>query len=160
MRSRASPRFVLEVGVGECLPVSVAGKQLGRRAASRLLFEIDVGQRLPLASRTVKQASVSSIIQGGGKRRGASGGEERGGSAAECTTGHARGGAGPSTGRARRSLATTARCHQPVCGVANNWLAVWAASVMSVPPWPSAAVTKLAPCAPFGLWHILQMLCR
>ena len=28
------------------------------------------------------------------------------------------------------------------------------------PPWPSAAVTKLAPCAPFGLWHILQMLCR
>ena len=34
---------------------------------------------------------------------------------------------------------------QPVRGVVNgtNWFAVCAASVMSVPPWPSAAVTKL-----------------
>jgi len=46
----------------------------------------------------MKQASVSSAVQGGGKRRGAWGGRgERGGSAAECTTGHARGGAGPSS---------------------------------------------------------------
>jgi hypothetical protein len=28
-------------------------------------------------------------------------------------------------------------------GNGTNWLAVCAASVMSVPPWPSAAVTKL-----------------
>ena len=37
----------------------------------------------------------------------------------------------------------TASWHHHVCGAANNWFAVCAASVMSVPPWPSAAVTKL-----------------
>jgi hypothetical protein len=42
----------------------------------------------------MKQACCSSTDEGGGKRRG----EHVGGSAAECTTGHARGGAGPSTG--------------------------------------------------------------
>ena len=36
-------------------------------APSRLLFEIDVSERLPV-SRTMKQASVSSADQGGGKR--------------------------------------------------------------------------------------------
>jgi hypothetical protein len=35
--------------------------------------------------------------------------------------------------------------HHPVCGVVKgaNWFAVCAPSVMSVPPWPSAAATKL-----------------
>jgi hypothetical protein len=38
--------------------------------------------------------------------------------------------------------------HHPVCGTVNDiyWFAVCAASVMSVPPWPSAAVTKLVEC--------------
>ena len=37
------------------------------------------------------------------------------------------------------------KLNYPVCGVVNrtNWFAICAASVMSVPPWPSAAVTKL-----------------
>ena len=64
----------------------------------------------------MKQASVSSAVQGGGKRRAEGMG----------VTGH------------------DGKLTHPVCGVANNWFAVCAASVTSVPPWPSAAVTKLA----------------
>jgi hypothetical protein len=48
---------------------------------------------------------------------------------------------------------------QPACGVVNgpNWFAVCAASVKSVPPWPSAAATKLAAMklprsAIFAMW--------
>jgi hypothetical protein len=45
---------------------SGTGRRALRRAPSRLVLEIDVGQRL---RRTMKQASVSSALQGGGKRR-------------------------------------------------------------------------------------------
>jgi hypothetical protein len=38
------------------------------RPPSRLLLEIDVGQRLPISVATMKQASVSSAVHGGGKR--------------------------------------------------------------------------------------------
>jgi hypothetical protein len=80
----------------------------------RFLLEIDVGQRQPVVSRTVKQASVSSTDQGRGKRR-------------------------------AEGMGVTGKLTHPVCGVVNaSWFAVCAASVMSVPPWPSAAVTKLA----------------
>jgi hypothetical protein len=46
----------------------------------------------------MEQASVSSADQGGGKRRTEASSGREGGSAAECATGHARGGAEPSTG--------------------------------------------------------------
>ena len=49
-------------------PCLVAGEAV-RRRPSRLLLEIDVGERLTIVSRTMKQASVSSADQGGGRRR-------------------------------------------------------------------------------------------
>jgi hypothetical protein len=55
--------------VGGDAPGLVAGEEVRRRATARLNLEVDVGQRLPVASRTVKQASVSSAVQGGGKQR-------------------------------------------------------------------------------------------
>ena len=50
---------------------TVAGEQLGRRAPPRLLLEIDVGERLSVGVAAIKEASVSSTDQGGGKRRAA-----------------------------------------------------------------------------------------
>ena len=88
-----------------------------RRASSRVSSlaaarrpappRVDVGSACPLASRTMKQASVSSADQGGGKRR-AEGikrlpSERR--PSGEWTTGHARGGAGRSTGACRSRAA-------------------------------------------------------
>jgi hypothetical protein len=46
VRSRASPRFVLEIGVGECLPVSVADEATWPPRATPVILEIDIGQRL------------------------------------------------------------------------------------------------------------------
>ena len=48
----------------------VARHQSSRRPPLRLILEIDYASACPLASRTMKQASVSSTDQGGGKRRG------------------------------------------------------------------------------------------
>jgi hypothetical protein len=51
-------------------PRLVAGEQVCRRTPSRLLLEIDVGERLPVVIADDEvQASVSSAVQGGGKRR-------------------------------------------------------------------------------------------
>jgi hypothetical protein len=47
----------------------VAGEQVGRRAPSRLVLEMDVGERLPLASRTMKQASESHKASDADDRR-------------------------------------------------------------------------------------------
>jgi hypothetical protein len=56
--------------VGGDAPGFVRSEQLGRRAPSRLILEIDVGEATcPVASQTMKQASVSSTDHGGGKRR-------------------------------------------------------------------------------------------
>jgi hypothetical protein len=76
--------------VGGDAPDLVAGEQLIDRAAVRLVIMVEIAERLTAGVADVKQASVSSTDQGGGKRRTSA--------AAECTTGHARGGAGPSTG--------------------------------------------------------------
>ena len=73
-----------------------------------------------------------------GARRSPNAAAEGCGSAAECTTGYTRGGHGQLYGTSKESL------HPDVCVVnGTNGFAAWAASVMSVPPWPSAAVTKL-----------------
>jgi hypothetical protein len=53
--------------VGGGAPNPVAGEELGRRSPSRLILEVDVASACPLASRTMKQASGSSAVQGGGK---------------------------------------------------------------------------------------------
>ena len=50
-------------------PDFVRGEQVGCGAPPRLLLEIDVGERLPVGVGAMKQASDSSTDQGGGKRR-------------------------------------------------------------------------------------------
>jgi hypothetical protein len=55
--------------VGGDAPGLVVGEQTGSRPSARFILEIDVASACPLASRTMKQTSVSSTDQGGGERR-------------------------------------------------------------------------------------------
>jgi hypothetical protein len=48
------------------------GSRLAAEAALRLIVNIKIAERWQFASRTMNDSACSSIIQGGGKRRGAS----------------------------------------------------------------------------------------
>ena len=66
------PSIVFVLSAAAC-----AGKQLGRRAASRLLLEIDVGERLPISIKDDKAPPIQLRVgprrrtRGGRKWRGA-----------------------------------------------------------------------------------------
>jgi hypothetical protein len=63
------PEFRYLSDVGRDPPRFVAQEQISGSAPTGLLLEINVGKRCPLRSGTIKQASISSPVQGGGKRR-------------------------------------------------------------------------------------------